>query len=186
MRRDQPREQAYEALHMTRRDLGHVQNSVRDAHAYLSADADRDVFSRFNLSKPSAKTILDHGRRTVGVGAGAAGAGYLQGRANTVNLLGTPVPTGFALAMGAWLIAYLGENHLGSFADDLYNMGDGAFASWATILGMSWGQNARLAAGEATGPIVAGRAPAVLPSPAPFQGVRPLSEAEVYAASRRR
>lgn len=178
---------------MSRRDLGHVQTSVQDAHTYLNGEADRDLFSRFNLSKPSASSVLEKGRKSAAVGVGALGAGYLQGRANTVNLFGTPVPTGVAIALTAWLGGFLGEHYLGGFSEDLYNIGDGALASWATVLGMQWGQNARVAAGESTGPIMAGRSPHAmggahpLPRLSPPSNIpRPLTEAEVVALYRRR
>lgn len=165
----------YEGMFMTRRDLDHVYGSVRDAHTHLSSGADRDFLSK--LSKPTMQGAIEKGRRSVGIGVGALGAGYLQGRTNTVRVFGTPVPTGVALALGAWAIGAFGENYLGSLAGDFHNLGDGAFASWATILGLGWGQQARLDSGQAAAPLIAGALPSYS---RPQQDLpRPLSEAEV-------
>ena len=146
---------------------------MRDASAYLATRRD------------PGGAVTQRAFAALGVGAGAGLTGYLVGRTGHWNIAGTPLPWGLTLGVGLHALDVFGL--VGGFGEHVANAANGAIASWATMMGAGYGQQARQNAGQPAGPIVAGLAqPSFLPAPAPSQQRRgPLTEAELVAMSRK-
>ncbi len=163
---------------MTRRRHRH------QGFAITRRDTDGDPYEALSYGRDaereSSKTsVMREGRDALGVAAGAGATGLLVGRLNHWDMPGTPIPWG--LALGGLFLA------LGMKYDqrDMIHVGEGAIASWATMMGAGWGQQMRAGAGEAITPITSGCSGAALPAsrhvPAHLQGRprRRLSEVEL-------
>lgn len=162
----------------SKRDLFH--SRMRDAQAYLASRRD------------PGGALTSRATAALGVAAGAGLTGYLVGRTNHWNIAGTPLPWGLTLGVGLHALDIFGL--VGGMGEHVANVANGAIASWATMMGAGYGQQARQAIGQPTGPIVAGLPPAhharALPHPSahgarPMQRRSPLTEAELVAMSRR-
>lgn len=148
---------------------------MRDASAYLASRRD------------PGGTVVRRATAAFGVAAGAAGTGYIVGRTGHWNIGGTPLPWGLTLGVGLHALDVFGL--VGGFGEHVSNLANGAIASWATMMGAGYGQQARANAGQPAAPIVAGLPPShpasSLPASRPTQRRAPLTEAELVALSRR-
>jgi hypothetical protein len=161
-------------LHDPKRAL--LYQRMRDASAYLTARRD------------PGKGVVHRVTTALGVGVGAAGTGYLIGRTGHWNVPGTPLPWGLTLGVGLHALDVFGL--VGGYGEHVANLANGAIASWATMMGAGYGQDARSKSGAPMGPpspaIVAGQAPvASFAAPRTAQRRAPLTEAELVAMARR-
>lgn len=132
---------------ITRRDVDSLYGSMRDAHGYIQSQRDNGK----SRTKDIGGRLLKAGE----VAAGAATVGLLVGRLNHWNIPNTPIPVGLAIGAAGHLIDFFGV--AGDYGAHVANFADGAFASWATMLGAGYGTQMRQKAGLATPPITAGR-----------------------------
>ena len=151
---------------------------MRDASAYLTARRD------------PGKGVVHRVTTALGVGVGAAGTGYLIGRTGHWNVPGTPLPWGLTLGVGLHALDVFGL--VGGYGEHVANLANGAIASWATMMGAGYGQDARTKSGAPMGPpapaIVAGEASGFrlqASGPNPRARTTPLTEAELVAMARR-
>lgn len=148
---------------------------MRDASAYLATRRD------------PGGAVVHRVATAAGVAAGSLATGYLVGRTGHWNIPNTPLPWGLTLGVGLHALDVFGL--AGGFGEHVANLANGAIASWATMMGAGYGQNARQTAGQPVGPIVAGQAPGMLPGTPgrPLSSGRrsPLTEAELVAMARK-
>jgi hypothetical protein len=171
---------------ISRRDpVDQLYGRMRDAHAYLSRD-----------SGGSRSSTTHRVTSALEMAGGAAGVGLLAGRLNSWNIPRTPIPLGLAIGVGLHALDLFGFG--GGLGEHLSNVGNGAIASWASLIGAGYGQqlyakaNPEQPAALAAGTLGPGSAPQAMPARphAPvMSGSRPrrgpLTEAELVAMSHR-
>lgn len=177
-------------MSLTRRDVGEVYDSMRDANRMLaSRDAGRSALAR--TLEPSADTVTGRAVASTEVLAAAVAMGVLAARTGSANIPGTSIPAGPVIWLAGQAIAAFDRDiglpewvgpHAATF-------GTGALAAWGTLWGMGLGAGMREKAGLAptdvrVGGLPGGSGAAIGCGPSGMCDVRPIGEAEMAALYR--